>query len=143
MAKTRKRPSAASASPRDGMFAHANEMRPKIGRPSFRPSETDRRFVSRMSAVGMSQDEISAIIGIDRNTLVKHFRDDIDGGRLQANAVVSGALFRHATGPTTGAAVRAAEIWLRARAGWVYAETDEEKKRKGEGQTFVLKVERD
>lgn len=141
MAKTRKE---ANLPKRTGMFAHADEMRPRIGRPSFKPREEDRRFVTRMSAVGMSHEEIATVIGINRDTLTKHFREEIDGGRLEANAAVAGAMFRHATSRvTTGAAVRAAEIWLRTRAGWVDAlpkrDPDDEKK----GQTFVLRVERD
>jgi DNA-binding XRE family transcriptional regulator len=125
------------------MFAHVDEMRPRIGRPSFKPRDEDRRFVKQMSALGLTHEEIATVIGINRDTLAKHFREEIDNGRLESNAVVAAAMFRHATSRvTTGAAVRAGEIWLRMRAGWVEAKpplTDDEKK----GQTFVLQVTRD
>jgi hypothetical protein len=53
------------------------------------------------------------------NSLVKHFREELDTGTVRANAKVAGALFRTATDPAMGAKAIAAQIfWLKTRAGW-------------------------
>jgi len=123
MSKRPKRKAAPQPPPRrSGMFTDADDMRPRIGRPRFAPTEKDRAYVRKMASVGLTHEEIAGTIGVERTTLVKYFRQEIDDGRIEANALVAAALFKKATDrAVTGASVRAAEIWLRARAGWVDA----------------------
>lgn len=126
--KAKKRTPKAKASPaaaprRTGMLADADDIGPRIGRPRFAASEKDRAFVKRMAALGASQDDIARVIGCDRNTLVKHFRQDIEDGRIEATASVAASLFAKATAKVvSGASVRAAEIWLRRFPEWLEAE---------------------
>lgn len=124
--KAKKRAPKAKASPapkRSGMLAAADDIAPRIGRPRFQPTEKDRAFVKRMSALGASQEDIASTIGCDRNTLAKWFRRDIDDGRMEATASVAAALFAKATAKViSGASVRAAEIWLRRFPEWLEAE---------------------
>lgn len=123
-AKPAKRPKRQTKAqePRSGMFAQASDMAPRIGRPRFEPTEKDRAFVRQMSALGVSQDDIALTVRIDRNTLAKHFRAEIDDGRIEANSAVAASLFTKATAKViSGATVRAAEVWLKVRAGWVEA----------------------
>lgn len=89
----------------------------KGGRPSFKPTDQQRKTVNAMAAYGIPQAEISAVIGCDRNTLMKHFRDELDTAAAQANAKVAESLFRRATGDGPSS-VAAAIFWLKARAGW-------------------------
>jgi DNA-binding XRE family transcriptional regulator len=125
MAKPAKRKTAKATpaeSRRSAMFHDADDMAPRIGRPRFAPTEKDRAYVRKMASVGLTHEEIAGTIGVDRTTLVKYFRQDIDDGRIEANALVAASLFRKATDKSvTGASVRAAEIWLRVRASWVDA----------------------
>lgn len=129
MAKRSKRKAAPLPAPRrSGMFADADDMKPRIGRPRFVPTEKDRGYVRKMASVGLTHEEIASTIGVERTTLVKYFRQEIDDGRIEANALVAAALFRKATDrAVTGASVRAAEIWLRVRAGWVDAQHPKDK----------------
>lgn len=80
------------------------------GRPVFQPTDEQRRVVRLMVAGGIQQREIAPAIGIDRTTLIKHFRDDLDHGLLRANTQVVGHLFG-----MTKTNVRAAEFWLTNR----------------------------
>lgn len=89
----------------------------KGGRPPFKPTEQQRKTVKTMAAYGIPQADISAVIGCDRNTLMKHFRDELDTAAAQANAKVAESLFRRATGEGPSS-VAAAIFWLKARAGW-------------------------
>ncbi len=112
---------------RTGMFAAADDMAARIGRPSFDATPTDRAFVKRLSALGVSMDEIGSVIGCTRQTLAKHFRQEIDDGRIEATAAVAASLFAIATAKGGGsAAVRAAEIWLRRYPAWLEAQRPKE-----------------
>lgn len=124
--KAKRRAPKAKASPaprRTGLLADADDIKPRIGRPAFKPTEKDRAFVKKMSARGASLEDIAGVIGCERHTLTKHFRQDIDDGRIEATAAVSAALFAKATAKgLNGASVRAAEIWLRRYPEWLEAE---------------------
>lgn len=113
----------AAAPRRTGMLADADDIQARIGRPRFAVTDKDRAFVKRMSALGASQDDIARTIGCDRATLAKHFRQEIDDGRVESTAAVAASLFAKATAKViSGASVRAAEIWLRRYPEWLEAE---------------------
>jgi len=88
-----------------------------MARPEYEPTAKDRATVQTMAAYGISQAEISAVVGCDEKTLRKHFRQEIDTAATQANARVAAALFKKATGDGPSS-VSAAIFWLKARAGW-------------------------
>ena len=49
----------------------------------FCPSDEQRRTVEAMVSYGIPQLDIARVVGIDDDTLRKHFREEIDtGGRL-------------------------------------------------------------
>lgn len=109
--------------PRTGMLAGADEIKRRIGRPKFQVTDRDRAFVKKLSALGVSVEEIAGLVGCERHTLTRWFRQDIDDGRIEATAAVSAALFAKATAKgLNGASVRAAEIWLRRFPEWLEAE---------------------
>lgn len=80
------------------------------GMPPFVPSDEQRSIVRVMVAAGIQQNQIAAALKIERTTLAKHFRDELDNGMVQANAQVVANLFRQ-----TKLNVRAAEFWLTNR----------------------------
>lgn len=56
-------------------------------------TEEQRKQVQTLAGYGLSQDQIADVIGMDRNTLAKHFQDDIKTGRSVAYAQATNALF--------------------------------------------------
>lgn len=102
--------------------------RPGPGQPPHAPTEEGRQMVEAMSRVGIPQETIAQVIGIDPKTLRKHYRDELDHAEAKANAEVARFLFTAASGAaikdgaTHADAIRAAIFWLKTRAGW--KETD-------------------
>lgn len=70
-----------------------------------------------MVAAGFPQEQIAEQINLDRKTLRKHFRVEIDTGKTSANAMVARSLFKKATGDGPQS-VSAAIFWLKTQAGW-------------------------
>jgi len=82
---------------------------------SFEPTAEQRRTVQVLSGIGVPQDQIALIIGVDPKTLRKTCRDDLDRGMAEANVKVAQTLFGMATrGDNTAATV----FWMKSRAGW-------------------------
>ncbi len=97
---------------------------PRGGKPAFRPSSEQRHTVEALAGFGLTREQIAGVTinratgrPISPTTLEKHFRSELDRGRLKANVQVAQSLFRQATGHGRGA-VRAAIFWSRARMGW-------------------------
>ena len=63
--------------------------RSKRGRPSYVPTDKDRKVVESMAAYGITQNDISLAIGIAPMTLRKHFADELATAHVKANARVS------------------------------------------------------
>lgn len=130
----------APTAPRGAFFQPADDMLPRIGRPSFKPTETDRRYIRTVAGLGMTHDEMASILRIDRNTLAKHFRTDIDEGRIEAMTQVAGSLFKKATdSKVTGASVRAAEIFLKRDARWLEARRPKDEDDEAGDNEMVIK----
>jgi len=82
---------------------------------SFEPTAEQRRTVQVLSGIGVPQDQIALIIGVDPKTLRKSCGDDLDRGMAEANTKVAQTLFTMATrGDNTAATI----FWMKARAGW-------------------------
>jgi len=82
---------------------------------SFEPTAEQRRTVQVLSGIGVPQDQIALIIGVDPKTLRKTCREDLDRGMAEANVKVAQTLFGMATrGDNTAATI----FWMKARAGW-------------------------
>ena len=72
-------------------------------------------MVQVLSGIGVPQDQIALLIGVDAKTLRKTCRDDLDRGMAEANVKVGQTLFSMATrGDNTAATI----FWMKARAGW-------------------------
>lgn len=87
---------------------------PKQTKPPHQPTDANRKTVDMMIAVGIPQEDVAAVIGIDAKTLRKHYREELDTAASKANTKVAGQLFKNAMGGDTTAAI----WWTKARMGW-------------------------
>jgi len=110
-----------------GVKGRSGGARPGCGRPAFSPTQEQRKLVEQLSAFGIRVDEMPAFITdraskpIGRKTLTKHFKNEIEAGRLKANVKVANALYRNATEPSNSAPhgnIAAQIFWLKTRCGW-------------------------
>src|SRR5215208_761648 len=90
----------------------------KKGRPSFSPTDEQRRIVEAMIGYGIPQKDIARVVGIHEESLRKHFREELDTGVAKANTRVAEFLFEQATGRRGEGSVTAAIFWLKTRARW-------------------------
>ena len=79
------------------------------------PTPETRLQVKTLASVGTPQDQIALVIGISKNTLIKHYRKELDTAMIIANAAIGQTLFKQAKDGNTAAAI----FWLKCRAGWV------------------------
>ena len=87
----------------------------KRGRPTFKPTGKLREQVITLSSNGLPHIQIAPLIGCSSpKTLRKHFRDELDIGKIQANAKVAGALYQSALEGN----VKAQSFWLKTVGGW-------------------------
>lgn len=82
--------------------------------PPHVPTDEKRRIARELSGLGVPQDSICHILGISKNTLHAHYRADLDLGMAEANAKVSGSLFKLIEQGNVAATI----FWLKSRCGW-------------------------
>lgn len=85
-----------------------------VGRPAHQPTDQNRLQVKTLAAVGIRHEDIAAKLGISADTLTKYYRQELDDGRVDANAVVAKSLYEQAKAGNTAAMI----FWLKTRAGW-------------------------
>jgi hypothetical protein len=85
----------------------------------FKPTDDQRRQVLMMTGFGILQEDIAIALRIDKKTLYKHFRRELDTGRTEANVRVAQALYTNATKHMS---VSAQIWWTKARMGWKEAQ---------------------
>lgn len=73
-------------------------------------------MVEQMCAVGIPQESMCLVIrdGIDKKTLRKHFRTELDTGTIKANTRIGGRLFNKAMSGDTASLI----FWCKTRMGW-------------------------
>ena len=86
----------------------------KRGRPEFKPTDEQREQVIAMSSNGVPHRQQAPLIGCAPKTLRKHFRNELNLGKIQANAKVAGALYQLALEGN----VKAQSFWLKTVGGW-------------------------
>lgn len=58
-----------------------NEEKKKGGRPAYKVTDAGKKQVLRLSGLGLSQEEVSASMGISVDTLVKYFSVEYEKGK--------------------------------------------------------------
>lgn len=93
-----------------------------MARPSFQPTDEQRKVVWMMAAAGIPEEDIARAIGpkgISPVTLRKHFRKELDNATTEANAKMASRLFAIANqNDDLRAASTSAIFWLKTRARW-------------------------
>ena len=85
------------------------------------PTEETRATAKRLSALGCPHEDIATRLKISADTLVKYYQEELDEGRIDANASIAGTLFQQAKSGNTTAAM----FWLKTRAKWKETSTHE------------------
>ena len=84
------------------------------GRPPHLATADTRIKVYTLSTVGTRHEDIASVLNISHDTLVKYYKDELDKGRIEANASVAETLFKQAKEGNTTAMI----FWLKSRAKW-------------------------
>jgi len=85
-----------------------------MARSAFVVTEALREKVLHLAGLGVPQNDIAKIVGCAPKTLRKRFREELDRGVAEANAIISGCLFAAAKGGNTTAQI----FWMKTRGGW-------------------------
>jgi hypothetical protein len=93
-----------------------------MSRKPHEPTPTTRQLVQLHATVGTQHEVISSLLGIDRKTLMKYYRAELDESLAQANATIGGALFNQAKNGNVAAMI----FWLKTRARWREIEREKE-----------------
>jgi len=78
------------------------------------PDEKSKAFVKSLAAVGTRYVDIAHKLEITDDTLRKHYKAELEDGRIDANAQIANTLFQQAKKGNMTAAI----FWLKTRAGW-------------------------
>lgn len=100
-----------------------------------KPDEETRCKVESLSAYGVPQDDICTALGITKNTLIKHYRQELDLAAVQANARVAGKLFEKCMAGDTTSII----FWLKTRAKWKETHVHESTGKDGNPQEFIFR----
>lgn len=93
----------------------------KMGAKDHKPTDENRRLVKMLAAVGARVDDIGTKLGISHDTVLKYYRQELEEGRIDANAQVAQTLFQQAKSGNTAAMI----FWMKTRAGWKEKTTHE------------------
>ena len=89
-----------------------------MSRKPHQPTDQLRKQVKVMAALGMPQEDIGKVIGIDAKTLRLHYRGELDSGLAEVTAKIGANLVQTALGSGRDA-FKAQQFFLKMRAGWV------------------------
>lgn len=87
----------------------------KRGRKRYNPTDEERKQVEAYVGLGVLQNDIALMFGIDNKTLRKYYEKELSVGKIKANTKVAGCLFRKATVEND---LTAMIWWTKAQMGW-------------------------
>lgn len=94
----------------------------KGGRPPFEPTDEDRQFVTKAVGYGLTYEQVASLITnpqtgnpLNRETLAKHFPEELEAGKSEAALKVSRTAYRLAVSGETPAMTM---FWLKTQCGW-------------------------
>ena len=105
------------------VIARDSEQLPKkkAGRPRHLVLATTQNEVYELSKVGTRYEDIALVLGFSEDTLTKYYRNELDKGRIESNAIIAGTLFEKAKQGDTASMM----FWLKTRAQWSEKNTTE------------------
>lgn len=86
----------------------------KNGRPPYQPTDEQRLTVKAMTGYGIKQEDIAVAMDIDKKTLRKYYRRELDIGETMATSKVAESLYQNALAGNVAAQI----FWMKARADW-------------------------
>lgn len=90
------------------------------GRPTHTPTDQTKALVTLMVGMGANETDISLVIGISRNTLRKHYEDELAAGAAKMDYHVYSAMYKAiAKGKTD-----MIKLYLERRKGWKDEDVD-------------------
>lgn len=89
---------------------------PGAGRPPFVPTDKERQLVCKLSGLGLPQSQIRLLVrdGIALETLLAHFREELDLGKAEANSKIAQTLFQKAVKGDTACLI----WWTKTQMRW-------------------------
>lgn len=102
-------------------LANFSERTPGMGgRPEHRPTDQTRALVTLMGGMGANETDISHVIGISRNTLRKHYEEELAAAPARMDYHVYSAMYKGiAKGKTD-----LIKLYLERRKGWKADDVD-------------------
>jgi len=82
-----------------------------VGKPPYKPQDKDRPVVQALVANGLTHPQIAHYLKIDRETLEKYFREELDRGMDTVLAIISGRLVQKAMAGDNTCMI----FWLKTR----------------------------
>ena len=112
-----------SLSASEPVIARVSEKLPKkkAGRPRHLVLANTQNEVYELSKVGTRYEDIALVLGFSEDTLTKYYRNELDKGRIESNAIIAGTLFEKAKQGDTASMM----FWLKTRAQWSEKNTTE------------------
>jgi hypothetical protein len=85
----------------------------------FEPTPEERGIVERAASYGIPKEKIAYLIGINVDTLCKHFADELTTGPVRADMKIGQTLYELATeSEDETVRYRACAFWAARRMGW-------------------------
>ena len=72
--------------------------RPNGQQAPWEPTDEQRNTIRALATFGLPHENIATVIGVDKQTLYKHCRPEIDEGMARGNMAIGQSLFQQATG---------------------------------------------
>jgi hypothetical protein len=97
--------------------------RDNAGRPSFEPTDSERKQVEALSGYGLPIEQIAVLVrnGIHVDTLRAHFGTELVSGKAKANGQVGKTLFQKVMAGDTTAAI----WWSKTQMRWAETQKHE------------------
>jgi hypothetical protein len=97
--------------------------RDNAGRPSFEPTDSERKQVEALSGYGLPIEQIAVLVrdGIHVDTLRAHFATELVSGKAKANGQVGKTLFQKVMAGDTTAAI----WWSKTQMRWAETQKHE------------------
>lgn len=87
---------------------------------AHKPTKEQREKVCELRSHGIKQKTIAKIIGIDEDTLVRNYKEELDEAGESAVAKVSATLYKKAIDGDVTSMI----FWLKTRGRWRTSDTD-------------------